>query len=113
MYSPYLLGAFLLLNCVTQYYVSGTQLSKIITDLEGLGFTDQLRSDDDYASSLYCRPCQKVVTYTDVTKLAWLLRRHSETERHKMLSGWTLTADYKPIKTFTGSKYSNEFSYFS
>lgn len=102
MYSYAIVGVFL---CVLLHFSCCNQISKILNELESLGFKDKLLSDDDFTTSFHCSSCQATITHSDRTKMAWLLCRHSETDRHKMLCGWTLTADYKVVKSVQKSKY--------
>lgn len=100
MYSYAFVGVLL---CALLHISCCTQISKILNELESLGFQDKLLSDDDFTTSFHCCPCQATITDSDGTKIVWLLHRHSETDRHKMLCEWTLTADYKVVKSIQKS----------
>ena len=70
----------LLAICSTAF----TTPDKIIKAILSKGFRQ-----DNFENSLRCVPCEVTISYPDSSQGAWLIRRHSQLDRHKVKAGWT------------------------
>lgn len=71
---------------------------KLNQELQKRGFKT-LSSDNDYKNSLTCTSCGLTLSYQDSAKAIWLVKRHANTDSHKIKAGWYLDAENKVLSS--------------